>query len=63
MRPSVESFHYSRASAEWGVVRLLASLGTQGRGPIGAHLVVQPDRTDATSTTRTRASPHSSGGC
>ena len=42
MRPSVESFHYSRVSVEWGVVRLLASLGTQGRGPIGAHLVVQP---------------------
>jgi cell wall-associated NlpC family hydrolase len=43
MRPSVESFHYSRASAEWGVLRLLANLGAESRGPIGAHLVVTPE--------------------
>jgi hypothetical protein len=44
MRPSVESFHYSRASAEWGVLRLLANLGPESRGPIGAHLIVQPEQ-------------------
>ncbi|MGZ4171066.1 MAG: lytic murein transglycosylase [Solirubrobacteraceae bacterium] len=43
MGPSLESFHYSRVSAEWGVLRLLANLGAEGRGPIGAHLVVQPE--------------------
>jgi Transglycosylase SLT domain len=43
MGPSLESFHYSRVSAEWGVLRLLANLGTESRGPVGAHVIVQPE--------------------
>jgi hypothetical protein len=44
MGPSAESFHYSRVSAEWGVLRLLASLGDAGTrfAPSGAHLTVEP---------------------
>ncbi len=44
MGPSAESFHYSRVSAEWGVLRLLASLGDAGTrfAPAGAHLMVEP---------------------
>jgi hypothetical protein len=44
MGPSAESFHYSRVSAEWGVLRLLASLGDAGArfAPSGAHLMVEP---------------------
>ncbi len=44
MGPSAESFHYSRVSAEWGVLRLLASLGEAETsvGPSGAHLMVEP---------------------
>jgi Transglycosylase SLT domain len=42
MGPSAESFHYSRVSAEWGVLRLLASLGTQLPAPSAAHLMVEP---------------------
>jgi hypothetical protein len=42
MGPSAESFHYSRVSAEWGVLRLLASLGTQLPAPTAAHLMVEP---------------------
>jgi hypothetical protein len=44
MGPSAESFHYSRVSAEWGVLRLLASLGDAGTrfAPSGAHLMVEP---------------------
>jgi cell wall-associated NlpC family hydrolase len=43
MGPSVESFHYSRISREWGVLRLLASLGTHRPAPTGAHLIVEPE--------------------
>ena len=44
MGPSAESFHYSRVSSEWGVLRLLASLGEAGSHfvPSGAHLMVEP---------------------
>jgi hypothetical protein len=44
MGPSPESFHYSRVSSEWGVLRLLASLGDAGTRfvPSGAHLMVEP---------------------
>ena len=44
MGPSSESFHYSRVSAEWGVLRLLASLGDAETrfAPSGAHLMVEP---------------------
>jgi Transglycosylase SLT domain len=44
MGPSAESFHYSRVSAEWGVLRLLASLGDARTqfAPSGAHLMVEP---------------------
>jgi hypothetical protein len=44
MGPSAESFHYSRVSAEWGVLRLLASLGDAGTrfAPAGAHMTVEP---------------------
>jgi hypothetical protein len=44
MGSSAESFHYSRVSAEWGVLRLLASLGEAGThfAPSGAHLMVEP---------------------
>ncbi len=44
MGPSAESFHYSRVSSEWGVLRLLASLGDAGTRfvPSGAHLMVEP---------------------
>ena len=44
MGPSAESFHYSRVSAEWGVLRLLASLGEAGTrfAPSGAHVMVEP---------------------
>jgi hypothetical protein len=42
MGPSVESFHYSRISAEWGVLRLLASVGSQLPAPSAAHLMVEP---------------------
>jgi hypothetical protein len=44
MGPSAESFHYSRVSAEWGVLRLLASLGHLGTSfaPAAAHLMVEP---------------------
>ncbi len=43
MGPSVESFHYSRVSSEWGVLRLLAGLGSHLPAPSAAHLVVEPD--------------------
>ncbi|HXD67046.1 MAG TPA: hypothetical protein VNV17_20635 [Solirubrobacteraceae bacterium] len=44
MGPSAESFHYSRVSSEWGVLRLLASLGDADTRfvPSGAHLMVEP---------------------
>jgi hypothetical protein len=44
MGPSAESFHYSRVSSEWGVLRLLASLGDASTRfvPSGAHLMVEP---------------------
>jgi hypothetical protein len=44
MGPSAESFHYSRVSSEWGVLRLLASLGSADTRfvPSGAHLMVEP---------------------
>ncbi len=43
MAPALESFHYSRVSSEWGVLRLLASLGSQLPAPTAAHLTVEPE--------------------
>jgi hypothetical protein len=43
MGPSVESFHYSRVSSEWGVLRLLAGLGAHLPAPSAAHLIVEPE--------------------
>jgi transglycosylase-like protein with SLT domain len=42
MGPSVESFHYSRMSAEWGVLRLLANVGSHLPPPSAAQLMVEP---------------------